>query len=237
METYSPVLVHAREVGPVVVGLDSPLEPVLEVEVDGVDVRVAGERVPDEEDAPVAEVVGEAEADRGEERPVGVDADVAADVVHEQLEPARLDLLGVDRDLDGRDEVRHRAPHDRGGRQGLLLEPPERLLRVGDVELEAALLVAGEDDLLLAVGADVGGRPEGGADDVGVLDELARREVLPVDVEDAAPGRGEVEARAVGREGRVVVVPLAPGDLLDLRRVVQGEADDLLEARPTTFVW
>jgi hypothetical protein len=67
---------------------------------------------------------------------------------------AGLDLLRVDRDLDRRLEGRFGFGAGRRDRGGELRKPANRLLRVGDVERELALVIGGEDELLGVVSPD-----------------------------------------------------------------------------------
>jgi hypothetical protein len=88
-----------------------------------------------------------------------------------------------------------------------------RLLRVGDVEHEPALVVRRVNEPLGAVPGREDRRREAAADDVGEHVRLAVGEIDGVDVVDAAVAvRREEEALAVGGKGRVLVVRFSVGD-------------------------
>ena len=201
---------------PVVEEPDPFLEALGKVVVGEIDVGERGDRLEDGDEAAVAEVVAEDQDRVRNEGLIGVDPGDDLGILQLEL-AARLfaDLLGVHGNLDRR--LEGRDPSGRHGRSGggEVGEATDRLLRVGDVEREPALVVRREDELLRVVLADEYGRREDPSDDVGVEEDLAGLEVDRVDVEDLAfPIGGQEEAFAVGRDGRVLVVPVPVRDLL-----------------------
>src|SRR5882724_12705982 len=128
--------------GAVVEALDLPLLPLRQVGIGEVEVREALDRREVGEDAAVAQVVGEAEQDPAEDGLVALHPGVGLGVLQEELAAAVLLLVAVvDRHLDVRLVARQLLGRRRRGRRLLRRRLADRLVGVGDVEVEVALPV------------------------------------------------------------------------------------------------
>src|ERR1044072_1880322 len=227
-----PLVGDAEEEGVGVEECCAPLEPPRQVHVNDVEVGEARHRVELQEQPLVTQVIGEGELRLRDDEPVRGDADAGVAVLEEELEAAVVFLvLVVDGDLDvGLVALQRRFRGRRlVGDVGDRLDERRLLVEVAAVEVEAALPVADVDEGTGAVDALHHLRHEAAGDGVGVLAHLPGGEIERVDILGAvAIGSDEQRVAVLGERG-VDVVLVAAGELAAGGRVLQLDAEELLE--------